>query len=637
MLFYRKMIHRSQLSKQQRMTSLISLLPSPSINDRRENPFSQGGQDIHQAKQGALEHSQLIFLEGTKIPELFQQEHQPQVLELGFGLGLNFINTWKSWNKVTSHGKLHYVAIEKHPRTTEQLTQFWAQYPENRAFSDALIEQWPPATSGIHLLHWSKPELTLTLFFGDVLDALSQLQLAAHAVYFNNVAHPTNPETWFQNVVLLLSRQCRWGCRLVAGSEANFLKAALEYNGFLVCLNPELDPKKDRLEAVFEGIPEGRFRQLNTHQRNPILYRQQNPINDRHALVIGAGIAGCFTAYHLAQSGWRVSLVERHREPASEASSNPCAVIRPHLTQDDNLVSHLTRCGFFEVLNTLKNLNKPVGYQNTGILWLCDSKAEQERHQNLYQNAVYPSELLEWISAEEVFIRFAIPNSYGGIYTSQGGNIHVPTLCQTLIDSCAPEQLQFIQEDSDAASYTKGQWSLFSRTGVTIAQAPVLIMALGMNRSIKGLPELALTPYRGQLLCVNGNQLNSNFPSVCSHGYATQRKDHLWIGATFKNTDEQGYSSQDEQELLSWLTQKNIPVDPFPEKHWVGVRATTPDRFPRIGCVDHQQSLYALMGLGSRGLTLSSLGARYLTSLLNGSPSPLEKRLASHLSPSHHV
>lgn len=233
MLFYRKMIHRSQLSKQQRMTSLISLLPSPSINDRRENPFSQGGQDIHQAKQGALEHSQLIFLEGTKIPELFQQEQQPQVLELGFGLGLNFINTWKSWNKVTSLGKLHYVAIEKHPRTTEQLTQFWAQYPENRAFSDALIEQWPPTTPGIHLLHWSKPELTLTLFFGDVLEALSQLQLAAHAVYFNNVAHPTNPETWFQNVVLLLSRQCQWGCRLVAGSEANFLKAALEYNGFL--------------------------------------------------------------------------------------------------------------------------------------------------------------------------------------------------------------------------------------------------------------------------------------------------------------------------------------------------------------------------------------------------------------------
>lgn len=577
-------------------------------------------------------HAHSVFLENTEIPELFQREPQPQILELGFGLGLNFIHTWAAWNSVASHGKLHYVAIEQSPRTTEQLRQFWAQYPDHLKFSDALINQWPPATPGIHLLYWTHHQLTLTLFFGDFLDGSGQLQLAAHAIYLNDIVAQKKSEMW-SHIALLLARQCTWGCRLAANSATEELKTALEYNGFILYLKSGLAAGKDSLTAVFEGIPKTQFQQLNTHQRNPILYRQQNPIPERHALIIGAGIAGCFAAYHLTQSGWQVSLLERHSEPALETSSNPCALIRPHLTLDDNLLSQLTRRGFLEVLDTLRSINKPTSYNNTGILWSCNSEAEREYYQNLLRSAVYPSSFLEWVTPEEIFIRFAIPNSYGGLYTALGGNIHVPTLCQALLDACAPKLLQFIQADIDSAFHQNGKWSVLSQTATTIAQAPVLIMAMGMSRSIKGLPDLVMTPYRGQLLCLNSHALNTNLPSVCSHGYATQNVDRLWIGATFKNTDAQEYCYQDEQKLLFWLAQQNISVPSEPIGHWVGVRAITQDRLPRMGCLDHQKSLYALMGFGSRGLTLSSLGARYLTSLLTGCPSPLEKKLAGYLSP----
>ena len=606
MLFHRKMIHLYSLIKQHRMTSLIT----PQSPSRQVN-----------------------FLKEAKVSELFQHEQQPQILELGFGLGINFIKTWTAWRQTNLHGKLHYVAIEQYPQNTEQLRQYWKQQPDCAEYSEALINQWPPATPGIHLLHWLKPNVTVTLFFGEILDGLKQLQLAAHGVYLNDFSSSNKSKVWSQDEILLLSRQCQWGCYLATERMTESLKKTFEHNGFLVHLAQGIMGTKGEIEVVFEGIPKAPFQRLNTNRRNPILYRQQNPIKERHALIIGAGIAGCFTAYHLVQSGWRVSLIERHEKPASEASSNPCAVIRPHLALDNSPLSSLTRYGFFDVLNTLKHLDKPLSYQNTGLLWLCDSKALQEHHQRLLRHTVYPSSLLEWVSSEEVFERFAIPHSYGGIYTAFGGNIHVPTLCQTLMQACAPERLQFIQEDIGAATYQDKQWSVFTQTEIKITQAPVLIMASGMNAPIKGLPELPMTPYRGQLLCLNSYPLSPNFPSISARGYATLNQNKLWIGATFQNTMEQGYRIQDQQELLSWLSQKNISVSPIPERHWVGVRATTQDRLPKIGCVDHQKSLYALMGLGSRGLTLSSLGARYLTSLLNGTPSPLIKNLATHLSP----
>ncbi|MEI6228264.1 MAG: FAD-dependent oxidoreductase, partial [Methylophilaceae bacterium] len=45
----------------------------------------------------------------------------------------------------------------------------------------------------------------------------------------------------------------------------------------------------------------------------------------KHAVIIGAGIAGCSTAYALAQRGIRITLIERNAEIANEASGNPLA------------------------------------------------------------------------------------------------------------------------------------------------------------------------------------------------------------------------------------------------------------------------------------------------------------------------
>ena len=47
-------------------------------------------------------------------------------------------------------------------------------------------------------------------------------------------------------------------------------------------------------------------------------------------LVIGGGLMGCSTAYHLAQSGVKTTLVERRAQPGQETTARSGAIIRAH-------------------------------------------------------------------------------------------------------------------------------------------------------------------------------------------------------------------------------------------------------------------------------------------------------------------
>jgi tRNA 5-methylaminomethyl-2-thiouridine biosynthesis bifunctional protein len=66
----------------------------------------------------------------------------------------------------------------------------------------------------------------------------------------------------------------------------------------------------------------------------------------RHAIVIGAGLAGSSAAERLAARGWTIALIERADAPGQGASGNLAGVLRPLPSLDDNRLARLTRAGF---------------------------------------------------------------------------------------------------------------------------------------------------------------------------------------------------------------------------------------------------------------------------------------------------
>ena len=100
------------------------------------------------------------------------------IAELGFGSGLNFLNTWKLWRKEKKENAyLNYVSFEKQPLTKDQLNQILKNFNSLKTFSNLLLKNLPLRTSGIHELYFSKENINLTLVYDD-FDYLKNLKFS---------------------------------------------------------------------------------------------------------------------------------------------------------------------------------------------------------------------------------------------------------------------------------------------------------------------------------------------------------------------------------------------------------------------------------------------------------------------------
>lgn len=84
------------------------------------------------------------------------------------------------------------------------------------------------------------------------------------------------------------------------------------------------------------------------------------PISEkRHALVIGAGLAGAAVCAALARRGWRLTLVDAAAGPAQGASALPVGMLSPHVTRAPTPLSRLSALGVASTLAELQRLVPP--------------------------------------------------------------------------------------------------------------------------------------------------------------------------------------------------------------------------------------------------------------------------------------
>jgi tRNA 5-methylaminomethyl-2-thiouridine biosynthesis bifunctional protein len=84
----------------------------------------------------------------------------------------------------------------------------------------------------------------------------------------------------------------------------------------------------------------------------------------RHALVIGAGLAGAAVCAALARRGWRLTLVDTAAGPAQGASGLPVGMLSPHVTRAPTPLSRLSELGVASTLAELQRLvTQGAGWQ----------------------------------------------------------------------------------------------------------------------------------------------------------------------------------------------------------------------------------------------------------------------------------
>ncbi|NDU91743.1 MAG: tRNA (5-methylaminomethyl-2-thiouridine)(34)-methyltransferase MnmD, partial [Ferrovum sp.] len=165
--------------------------------------------DVYHSADGGIAQSTSVFLSGNALPERWLNHPSFQILETGFGIGLNFLVAWSAWRNTVNNpdARLHFVSFEKFPLTRADLAKVLSPYTTLSSLSEALLAAWPPLVAGFHQLEFDNGRVTLTLILGDIQETLPQLAMAADAVFLDGFAPEKNPRMWDDWVIRHVARQ----------------------------------------------------------------------------------------------------------------------------------------------------------------------------------------------------------------------------------------------------------------------------------------------------------------------------------------------------------------------------------------------------------------------------------------------
>jgi len=171
-----------------------SIVPAMPAFDANGTPYSPHYGDIYHSAESGPGQARHVFLGGNGLPQRWAGTNVFTIVETGFGLGLNFLETWQAWRADPARPqRLHFVSVEKHPFTRAGLAVLHAAYPEFAPLAAELQNAWPLPLPGLHRLHFEDGSVTLSVYFADVADALPKLRLAADAFFLDGFAPTAIP------------------------------------------------------------------------------------------------------------------------------------------------------------------------------------------------------------------------------------------------------------------------------------------------------------------------------------------------------------------------------------------------------------------------------------------------------------
>jgi tRNA 5-methylaminomethyl-2-thiouridine biosynthesis bifunctional protein len=589
-------------------------------------PHSPRFQDIYRSASGGLEQARHVFLRGCGLPAAWAGQPHWRILETGFGLGLNFLATWRAWKDDPQRPRLlHFASIEAFPVAPEDILRSAANHPELAPLAQALAAQWIGLVPGVHRLVFEEGRVLLTLSVRDAHDALREPAFAADSVFLDGFDPERNPGMWEPDVLRGVARHCHRGTTLATWTVAGFVRRGLAECGFRVEKADGLPPKRHCLRAVFDPAWES---------------KRAIPASavPARCIVVGGGLAGGAAAASLARRGWDVTVVDAAAEPASGASALPAGLLAPHHSADDTLLSRLTRAGVRITLQQAAALLRAgEDWCATGVLehrpgtgprvaadasegaraWTRPADAAQKAAAGLDPDtAANWHELAAWIT----------PSALVRAWLAQPG-----------VTWCGRTRVARLERAGET-------WRLLDGTGAALGEAELVVLAAAHGTAALLDGRLPLQPVRGQVswafvdegaplppFPVNGNghflphvPLGRGTAWLCGSTYGRGDAD------TTERAQDHGANFEKLAALVPAIASRLEPrFTAGTVGAWTGVRCASTDRRPYLGEV--APGLWVTTAMGSRGLTFAALCGELLAARVHAEPLPLEPRLADAL------
>jgi tRNA 5-methylaminomethyl-2-thiouridine biosynthesis bifunctional protein len=498
------------------------------------------------------------------------------------------------------------------------------------AVSDAaLAARWPVAVPGLHRIELDGGRTVVDIALGEPAAMLAELDARVDEILAPSTAAPLRA----------LARLAVPGARLLAAPGDDAWRRGLRAAGF------SWETETGPLEARYTS-------------RKPQPPRPAPPV--RSAVVIGAGVAGAAACERLCAHGWDVTLVERHAQPAQEASGNRAGIFMPLLSRDDNIPTRLTRAAYLYAMRRWQALGglAPDGGaailgEQCGVLQLARDAAHAALQKEVAEAWRYPDTYVRWLDAGQAAARLGAATPHGAWLFPQGGWANPASVCRAMLAACGQRLRRVFHAEAVTLERAGAGWLVRGRGGAVLAEAAHVVVANGAGAM--HLPQAAPLPLytmRGQVTHLAPGAFTPPPLVVCREAYMTPAVDGIAsVGATYDKDADRALRAASQQENLERareiLGADRVPQAP-PLAGRVGLRCMAPDRLPLVGALpDHDApgrperlrdvprhpNLHALLGYASRGLIWAPLAAELLVCQLEGLALPVEATLAAALDP----
>lgn len=618
-------------------------------------PWSATYQDIYHPNAGPFPQAQHVFLAGNDLPTRWQQRQRFVILETGFGLGNNFLATWQAWRQDPKRcERLVFISIEQHPFTASDLRHAHAQSPAP-ALAAQLVNLWPPLTHNMHTLSFENGHVELMLALGDVSDWLPEIVARVDAIYLDGFAPARNPQMWQARLFKALARLAVPDATLATWTAGSAVQQGLRTAGFEARNAPGMGDRRD--------VTLARYAPAFSPRRSPSRLMNTTAGPGR-ALIVGAGLAGCATAWALAAQGWCSTVFDRHALPAQETSGNPGGLFHGIVNAQDGTHARFNRAAALHAQRVIAHAVSAQGVTGDvqGLLRLDEAAAP--RLQAVLAQLGLPSDYVRAVGPEEASSLCGLALTQSAWFYPGGGWVHPAQLARAWLAQASPLSTFHGGVQVARIQRVDAMWQLLDEHGHSIDEAEVLVLAnAGDALRLLDAPAWPVEAVRGQISSMGCSPAapfalprlpvaGAGYLLPESHGQAlfgasTQPGD---MDASVRLADHQHNLAQ-----LSRLLGTSVDLDPSALQGRTGWRWVAQDKLPVIGAVpDTRQGaidrpldqprfvprmpgLYVFTALGSRGITWSALGAQTLAALITGGPVPLESSLLDAIDPARFV
>jgi tRNA 5-methylaminomethyl-2-thiouridine biosynthesis bifunctional protein len=616
------------------------------VRDEHGVPFSPMFGDAYHPAAGALQQAEHVFLHGNGLPERFAGRDRFVVLETGFGLGNNFLATWNSWRQAGRPCRLHFISVEQHPLSRADM----AAMPREPSVADLaahLVEAWPPLTPNLHRLSFDNGQVELLLALGDAASWLPELLARVDAFFLDGFSPSKNPQMWQERLFKAMGRLAAPGATAATWSAAKPVRQGLTTAGFAVERRPGVGGKFD--------ITVARYAPAFVPKAAPARIADAASAK-KHAAIIGGGLAGCSTAWALAQQGWTSTVFDANERPAQAASGNPAGLFHGIVNAQDGAHARFNRAAALQAQRTMRELldESPDLGRIDGLLRLETSGQNTSAMSATLARLGLPADYVQALDALAASQVAGMPLQHPAWFYPGGGWMRPAALCEAFL-TAAKGRADFrgdvragsLQRDADG-------WTVLDAQGQVITTAEVVVLANAGDalRLLDG-PDWPMEPVRGQLsICAIPRGTATPSLPVAGSGYLLPSLDGMAVfGATTQPGDDVAECREADHRFnlgqvgkltgnASWLQ-----IPPTALSGRVGWRWMTDDRLPVIGAVPlgndelrgarldqprfvpRRPGLFVFTGLGSRGITWCALGSQVLASLITGAPMPIEASL----------